>query len=292
MLNNQFYTGIIHIKKTNEVFNGIHPALITASVFKKVHTLLRGKTVQRKTNHDILFRRLFRCRQCGYSLVGEKQKGRVYYRCQTVSCPTTSVREDAVEKELRSFIWGVKSDQKLKDKFLERVCELEKNDEGLSKNIFKSLQLQLSQIDEQQSRLIDALIDLLIDKETFKQKKAKLLIARREVEEKIRAISTEKGDTFRKTKNFLELASTSLLTFKYGNKEEKRHVVSELTLNRSVRGKNIAVELSEPAQILSYIGLFHCCGPHRGAPRTLNDVVDELVAYFKAEEEKKKRGTN
>ncbi len=31
------------------------------------------------------------------------------------------------------------------------------------------------------------------------------------------------------------------------------------------------------------------CGPHRGAPRTLNDVVDELVAYFKAEEEKKKR---
>ncbi len=172
---------------------------------------------------------------------------------------------------------------------LDRVCQLEANEEGLSEHILSSLRLQLSQIDEQQSRLTDALIDLLIDKQAFKKKKAELLIARREVEEKIRAHSTGKNVTFQKTKKFLELASASLLTFQNGNKEEKRHVVSKLTLNRSVQGKNIAVELSKPAQILSYMGLFNCCDPHQGAPRTLEEVVDELVEYFRVQAEKKKR---
>ncbi len=222
-------------------------------------------------------------------MIGEKQKGRVYYRCQTTSCPTTSVREDAVEKELISFLWGVKSNQKLKDQFLERVCELEANDKGMSEDILNSLQLQLYHIDEHQSRLTDALIDLLIDKEAFKQRKAKLVIARREVEEKIRAHSTDINATFQNTKKFLELASTSSLTYQNGNKEVKRDIVSKLTLNRSVQGKNIAVELSNPAHMLSYLGFFHCCDPHQGAPRTLEDVVDELVEYFRVQAEKKKR---
>ncbi len=33
---------------------------------------------------------------CGKCLVGSLAKGRVYYRCQTVTCPTTSIREDRV----------------------------------------------------------------------------------------------------------------------------------------------------------------------------------------------------
>jgi hypothetical protein len=33
-------------------------------------------------------------------LIGEMQKGRVYYRCHTQNCPVTSVREDAVHGEI------------------------------------------------------------------------------------------------------------------------------------------------------------------------------------------------
>ena len=45
-----------------------------------------------------MYRRRLTCKNCGYSLVGERQKGYVYYRCQVADCPTTCIREEPVEQ--------------------------------------------------------------------------------------------------------------------------------------------------------------------------------------------------
>src|SRR6266851_5953037 len=96
MLNNPFYIGLIRMK--GEAFAGIHTPLIATSLFDRVQSILKGKTNAKGWRHDFLFRRLLTCATCGRSLIGEIQKGHVYYRCQTKGCPVTCVREDSVEQ--------------------------------------------------------------------------------------------------------------------------------------------------------------------------------------------------
>lgn len=84
MLSNPFYCGIIRVRKTGEIFKGAHTPIITAELFQRVQDIKSGKKVKKFTRHNHLFRGLFRCQHCGHALIGELQKGNVYYRCQTM----------------------------------------------------------------------------------------------------------------------------------------------------------------------------------------------------------------
>src|SRR5207245_200536 len=77
LFNNPFYIGMIRIRKTDEHFAGKHEPLIGKTLFERVQGVLRGKVNARSQRHDFLFRRTFSCAACGYSLVGERQKGHV-----------------------------------------------------------------------------------------------------------------------------------------------------------------------------------------------------------------------
>src|SRR5207237_8146912 len=102
LLNNSFYIGLIQLRRSGETFSGVHPALVSKSLFDRVKQILSGRLNTRSLKHDLLFRRLLTCQHCGYSLIGERQKGHIYYRCHTKDCPTTGVREEAVEAEIET----------------------------------------------------------------------------------------------------------------------------------------------------------------------------------------------
>ena len=86
-LTNPFYTGVIRIKRTGEVFQGAHEPLISAGLFEKVTQVREGKCGKKTTKHNHLFRGLFRCGNCDRSMIPERQKAYVYYRCQFPECP-------------------------------------------------------------------------------------------------------------------------------------------------------------------------------------------------------------
>ena len=96
ILNNPFYFGLIRLRRTGETFLGVHEPLITKQLFDHVRRVLTGRTPSRTLIHAFTFRRTLRCRECGYSLIGELQKGHAYYRCHTRTCPTTGIREERV----------------------------------------------------------------------------------------------------------------------------------------------------------------------------------------------------
>jgi site-specific DNA recombinase len=88
MLRNPFYAGVIRVKATGELYSGIHEPLISPALFHCVQNALDGKLSKRPNKHDFLYRRLFKCASCGSTLIGERQKGIVYYRCHTPQCAT------------------------------------------------------------------------------------------------------------------------------------------------------------------------------------------------------------
>jgi DNA invertase Pin-like site-specific DNA recombinase len=93
LLNNPFYIGAMVIHKTGESFAGIHEPIIGKTLFDSVQAVLSGKVSARSQHHAHLYRRTLSCATCHYSLIGERQKGNVYYRCHSKQCSGTSVRE-------------------------------------------------------------------------------------------------------------------------------------------------------------------------------------------------------
>ncbi len=108
ILNNSFYTGVIRIASSQDTFMGRHAPLIPMALFKQVQARLSGHVRGRKWIHDFTLRGMFRCSLCGRFLIGERQKGHVYYRCHTSKCPT----RPSERKRLSPNSWGLASDCK------------------------------------------------------------------------------------------------------------------------------------------------------------------------------------
>src|SRR5437879_349671 len=104
ILKNPFYIGLIRINKTGQTFASSQEPLVTTEMFEKVQAVLTGKRVDRSKNHVFTYSRIARCGTCGYSLIAERRKGHIYYRCHNppfktpATCPPTSVREEQLDE--------------------------------------------------------------------------------------------------------------------------------------------------------------------------------------------------
>lgn len=92
VLRNPFYIGLIRVQSRKEIYEGAHDPLVKKSLFDQVQRVLDGKLSARPIKYDFLLRRTVRCKSCGNSLIGETQKGHIYCRCHTATCPITNVK--------------------------------------------------------------------------------------------------------------------------------------------------------------------------------------------------------
>jgi hypothetical protein len=126
-LRNPFYFGIIQIEKTSQSFIGAHKPLISKHLFDQVQSALDGNFAVERAKHDYPFRQLFSCKLCGKSLIPEKQKGHVYYRCQTKSCPTKCIRQEPIESGIVEKLMAVQLDPE-QHEYLAHKLQLFRND--------------------------------------------------------------------------------------------------------------------------------------------------------------------
>ena len=94
LLTNPFYIGLLHIKRSNETYPGVHEPLLPKSLFDRVQDIMHGRTNTSSCRHDFLFRRRLNCGQCQYRLIGVTHNGIIHYRGHTQDCPTTTGREE------------------------------------------------------------------------------------------------------------------------------------------------------------------------------------------------------
>ena len=183
LFNNPFYYGIIQIKKTGESFAGVHEPIIRKALFDRVQQVLMGKTNARTIRHSFLFRRMLSCAACEYSLIGEHQKGNVYYRCHSKQCRGTSIREDVVEAEITRFLQRLKFNETEKAYFGVKLLELRSDWATHREKEIKNQNLRLSQIKDRLDRLTDAYLDGAIDRTAFDHRKSSLLSEQKAIEE-------------------------------------------------------------------------------------------------------------
>lgn len=278
MLNNPFYTGIIRVRRTGEVFQGRHDPLVSQRLFSQVQTVLRGKLVLRRVRHAFRFRRLLKCKRCGRSLIGETQKGHVYYRCQTRDCPTTCVREERVEQLLLDLLRRMMF-SKPEEQYLRSEVERQKHDwREERENRTRALGLQLRQIEDRLVRLTDAYLDGVLEKELFEQRKTAFIQERLKGKEELDAWQTGKTSFAEQLQKILELAGTAYSLYEKGISEEKRELVQIVTSNLEVDRKTLDFKLAEPFSIIANRATVTSGGPYRDTTRTF---VKKLVLWIK-----------
>ena len=283
MLNNPFYIGLMHLRSTNETFPGGHEALVTKVLFDRVRAVLEGKTNRRTRKHDFTCRRLFQCGTCGRSLIGSERKGHVYFRCQTRECPTTSVRENALEDAIRSAYRPLTMGEEERSCMLAIVAEIRQEWTAQRKSEEETLRLGLGQIGSRLARLTDTFIDGNLEKPLFEERKTALLLERRQLQDSLSDLERNPGRTLDRVEEFLGLAGDAYFLYESAIPQEKRRLTKILTSDRVVTEKNIEITLRPAFQIIAERAKLRQGGPYREIPRTsaLRCIVAKLITCVK-----------
>lgn len=281
MLNNPFYIGIIHLQKTEETFPGIHEPLVTKALFDRVQAALKGKCGAKIQRHGFFLRRTIKCASCGYSLIGEIQKGHVYYRCHTKSCPTTCIREETVIALLETTLRRITFNEREKQYFKQTACRLRQDWEDQRIAEIANSKMQLGQLKERLNRLTDAYLDTVLDKGLFEEKKTILLGQMKEIDDRIARFERSDGSEPTRLEKFLELVGSAWLSYQKAFPEEKREMLKVLTSNWQAHEKNIDFKLQSPFQEIVNRQKNDGCPQQRDRPRTCEEILGLIIALNK-----------
>ena len=130
-----------------------------------------------------------------------------------------------------------------------------------------SLQLQLAGCETRLARLTDALIDGLIEKELFENRKSAVLFRRRELLDQLEHIGSTDSKADR-AMQLLELANTAHISYRNGLSSEKRALIAATMSNFFGSGKTPAITLKSPFKEFSEWQNSMSCDPYRDRPRT------------------------
>lgn len=277
ILNNPFYTGIIRLRTTEETFQGVHEPLISTDLYQSVQDRLAGKLVDRVQTHDHLFRRLLRCASCNRSLLGSRHKNRVYYRCQNRDCPTTCIREDRVIAGLQDVLDRIQlTPAELRDARL-RIDGVLAREVARQAERREAVELLIGAAKTKCDRLTDLYLEGDLPKDAYIERRETLLFELAGLENDVREIEAGDPEVRADVGRVLELLKAPVLAFDRAIPAKKRLLVEELTSNRLVSGKNLAITLFEPFLTLANLSEKDCCDPCRDKPRTLADWVAKRI---------------
>jgi site-specific DNA recombinase len=239
VLRNPFYIGLIRVQSRKEIYEGAHDPLVKKSLFDQVQRVLDGKLSARPMRHDFLLRRTVRCKSCGYSLIGETQKGHTYYRCHTPTCPITNVKEETAEAKVNPLFQVCQLDPEEREYLRERIEGMKANWQEERGEQRKALDLKVSQLAARRVRLTDALVDGLLDRDLFEERKVALLSEKRTLEEQIANLDDPNRSGPAKLADFLERLDSAYSLYQAGAPGEKRDLIAQFTSNWLAAGKDV-----------------------------------------------------
>jgi hypothetical protein len=284
ILRNPFYIGLIRIFKNGQTYEGIHAPIVTSDMFQKAQDVLAGKRADRSERQQFLYSRIVRCGVCGYSLIAERQKGHVYYRCHNRPfnnpCPQTCIREETLDAEVINALREID----LSDKELEIAREMSEEHRKEAQQTHSAardaLRLQLDNVRLRLTKLTDLLIDDTIDKVVFEERRNGLLLDQAGIKEKLAEIDHDPASGAAATQKIVELAKSPSNLYKSASVEKKRELLKTMLSNLTVSEKNVEITLALPFRLIAEREKTPDGRPCRGTCRTWESIIRELIQQF------------
>jgi len=265
ILRNPFYAGVMKVRTSNQSYLGIHDPLISVDLYRRVEDVRFNRNNKKSTKHNHRYRGLITCGGCGRSLVPEKQKGHVYYRCHKPLCPTKTIREDIIEAKMKAFLSSISlgGDQldTLKQHAHQWIQDADKERLAIQAD------LEVTKVSERISRLTDKFVDDLIDVETYNAKKADLLLQ----QQKWQALKKQKvtdAQKLARLEKLLERLKNAYSAYCIGSTERKREIMLFASSNRKYFEEKLMIEPSNTVSRLLELANMSYCDPCSANYRT------------------------
>jgi DNA invertase Pin-like site-specific DNA recombinase len=282
ILRSPFYMGLIKIEKNNETYLGAHKAIISTKLFERVQRVLNGTFIPR-VKHDFPFRQLFRCKLCGKPLIPELQKGHVYYRCQTKSCPTKCIRQEPIEEGILAKLLGVNLNPEQHEYLRQKFAKFKEIWIRQSNRAIQTVELQLAETKNRFNQLTDVYLDGSIEHEAFELRKEALLVERRSVEETLEDLRSGSPNLFKNLDRLLELLASPYSQYISGSPDDKRILIQTVCSNRTLREKDLEISYALPYSRVALCLKNTSGDPPRDHARTWDKLAHFLFNFVKME---------
>ena len=258
ILSNPFYTGLFRYSK--ELHEGKHEPIIAKKIFDKVQEVLkqRGRPHHKTKYKPQDYCGLLKCGTCGMSITGEyrvkKQKNGnihdyIYYHCtkknKSVKCPEPCIRQEELDRQISSLLQKFSLRADWAEKLLQ-MAEVNKNKSAQSVSAFVSeSQNTIRIINEKLQRLLDGYLEQDIEREIYREKKQKLLLEKKSLEEKMARIEQKQNDWLEPMKEWIKVASNLVKIARDSNLLEKKVAAKEIfgsnlrLASRALRGEPV-----------------------------------------------------
>lgn len=266
-LSNPFYVGMMKVK--GKEYIGKHSPLIDNRLFKQVQLVLEGKGKKMNLKHDYLFKMKLECLHCERKLSGEAQKGHIYYRCQTKTCPTKTCRQELVENTFKNILKKLKLELHEIEAIEEYLTDFSQKEAEVLEKAKTSYEFKIKKLKCKIDRLLEGYLDNIIDKERYQQSNNVLLRQINEAERALGDIVNEKVSIKDDYRKILELCASPLEYYLSANKEEKREMLNTITSNLHVEGKKVIISTVFPYTEITNRYFFNSCAHSRDTQRTL-----------------------
>jgi len=219
ILKNPFYVGLF--RYAGEIYEGKHEPIVAKKLFDKVQEVLkqRGRPRHKNEIEPQVFCGLLRCATCGMMITGEyrvkKQKNGnehhyIYYHCtkkrKNFKCPERCIRQERLDEQISSLLQKVSLPQNWAEKLLARLG-IDKTKSAQSCAAFvQESQNKIRTIQTKLQRLLDGYLEQDIEREIYRQEKAKLLSEKKSLEEQRTQFEQKQNDWVEPMEKWLNYA--------------------------------------------------------------------------------------
>ncbi len=198
ILSNPFYVGLFSY--AGKLYEGKHQPVISKKIFDQVQEILRQKSrPHHKTkNEPQPYCVLLHCDSCGFMITGEnkvkhQKNGNehhyVYYRCtkksKVVKCNEPHIRQEALDTQITPLLQKLSLKSDWAGSLLNQL-EQDTTESAHSPVAFvQKTKNTIQAIETKLQRLLDSYLEQDIDRETYVEKKARLLGGKKTLSEKI-----------------------------------------------------------------------------------------------------------
>ncbi len=243
LLRNPIYYGPFYFN--GELYEGKHEPLITKALFDACQKVKEERSQPKNLTElkPFLYRRLFRCGECGCFITTETQKGHNYLRCTKRvkrDCSQPYVREEAIAVQIASVLTSIVIPDDWTNWMLGELQAMQARDAASLEEVAEAARMDIDRINERLDRLMSGYLDKLFGDDEYRKQKERLLGEKQDATEKLALLVKNRSTRFEPAIRFVNSLKQAKIIASEGTGEQKRdffkNVGSNLKLvNRTLR---------------------------------------------------------
>jgi len=240
-----------------ETKKGIHKAMVSLEEYDRVQVLLGKKWNCRPKNYEFSYTWMIRCWECWNMITAEiknkiikstwEYKQYIYYHCskrsKNIKCAQKTIRLEKLEKQIFDILLSIEIIPEIKD-WCVSVLKENNNDEVAKRlKLYNSIGFSINREEKKLKNLTDLLLDEVIDKEEFIDKKESIKMNIERLKEERGKVDIRGQKLLDSTEEVFEFACTARDNFMKWNLKEKKSIFKTLGQNFVLKDWVLALEL-------------------------------------------------